>query len=157
MITAVLSVLVVVISLAVKLVGYTEQIIRNAQRKSTEGLSVSFNGLSLGSYGAYAWLGFLLHSWAICLAQGIGVPLVATIICQMIVYRRRMPERTGPEGDRRAAGSGRVVAISLAGAAMVVVLPRRLALPAGTPVLARLVDQGVLLRAGESREFEPNA
>lgn len=85
--TAVLSILVVVFSLASK-VSLADQIRMNTRRRSVEGLSMFFFATAILSYTAYVAYGAATRNWAIVAAQGPGAVLTLIVGVQWMLWRR---------------------------------------------------------------------
>lgn len=85
--TAVLSVLVIVFSLASK-VSLADQIRMNTRRRSVEGLSMFFFATAILSYSAYVAYGAVIHNWAIVAAQGPGAVLTLAVGLQWLWWKK---------------------------------------------------------------------
>lgn len=86
---AIVSVATVTVAVAVKVVGLPDQIRKNYQRKSTEGLSVPFFMLGLLSYALWMIYGFLKGDLIVAVGQGIGVVTMGIIAYQIWIYRSK--------------------------------------------------------------------
>lgn len=84
---AVVGVLTVVISVLVKILGGPDQIKKNYRRKSTEGLSTVFFGLSFVSYLLWTLYGVLKGDLVVVLGQGLGVLITGAVVYQIWIYR----------------------------------------------------------------------
>ena len=85
---SVVSVLTVISSLSIKLLGEPDQIRKNYARKSTLGLSPILYGLSLLSYALWTIHGILITDWTIIAAQSLGVLTSSIVLYQIWRYRR---------------------------------------------------------------------
>jgi uncharacterized protein with PQ loop repeat len=85
----IIGVLTTVLSIAVKVVGFPDQIKKNYKRKSTEGLSVSFYILSFLVYILWVLHGILQKDWVVTLGQGLGVVTTGMILYQVYIYRKQ--------------------------------------------------------------------
>lgn len=85
----IIGVLTTVLSIAVKVVGFPDQIKKNYKRKSTEGLSVSFYILSFLVYILWVLHGILQKDWVVTLGQGLGVITTGVILYQVYIYRKQ--------------------------------------------------------------------
>lgn len=84
----IIGVLTTVLSIAVKIVGFPDQIKKNYKRKSTEGLSVPFYVLSFLVYILWVLHGILQKDWVVALGQGLGVVTTGMILYQVYIYRK---------------------------------------------------------------------
>jgi uncharacterized protein with PQ loop repeat len=87
-ITAIVAVLTAAISIAVKVVGFPDQIRSNYRRKSTAGLSSWFIVTAFISYILWTVHGFQVHDKALIIGQGLGVLTTGVIVVQLVVYRK---------------------------------------------------------------------
>lgn len=83
----IVSVLTIVISILVKVLGGPDQIRKNYVRKSTKGLSSIFFSLSLVSYLLWTLYGVLKGDWVVVLGQGLGVLITGVVVYQIWIYR----------------------------------------------------------------------
>jgi len=86
---AIIGVLTVVMGILVKVIGFPDQIRKNHQRKSTEGLSDTLMIMSVVGYSLWVIHGFLQGDWVLILGQGLGVITSGIIVCQIILYRKK--------------------------------------------------------------------
>ncbi len=84
----IIGVLTTVLSILVKVVGFPDQIRRNYNRKSTEGLSISFHLLSFLVYILWTLHGILQKDLVVTLGQGLGIVTTGTILYQIYIYRK---------------------------------------------------------------------
>lgn len=84
----IIGVLTTVLSILVKVVGFPDQIKKNYERKSTEGLSVWFYILSFLVYILWTLHGFLQKDWVVIAGQGLGIITTGVILYQVYVYRK---------------------------------------------------------------------
>ncbi len=85
----IIGILTTVLSIAVKVVGFPDQIKKNYKRKSTEGLSVSFYILSFLVYILWVLHGILQKDWVVTFGQGLGVVTTGMILYQIYIYRKQ--------------------------------------------------------------------
>ena len=76
---AVLGTLTVIFSVLAKIIGLPDQIKKNHQRRSTEGLSLTFFGIGFISYILWTMYGIIQSDLVIVLGQGLGVLLIRLI------------------------------------------------------------------------------
>lgn len=79
----------IALSVLVKVVGFPDQIRKNYQRKSTEGVSTLFYILSFSVYILWTIHGVLQKDWVVILGQGLGIVTTGVVVCQIIIYRNR--------------------------------------------------------------------
>ncbi len=84
----VIGVLTLVIGILVKAVGLPDQIKKNYNRKSTEGLSTWFMALSCVSYSLWTFHGILQKDMVLVLGQGLGILTTGIILWQIFIYRK---------------------------------------------------------------------
>lgn len=86
----IVGVIVAGLSIASKLIGHPDQIRKNYQRKSTEGLSLTFFTFSFITYLFWAIYGALREDWVVLLAHGaLGCVTTGMVLWQFFVYRAR--------------------------------------------------------------------
>ncbi len=86
---AIIGVLTVTMGILVKIVGFPDQIRKNYQRKSTEGLSDTLMFMSVIGYSLWVIHGVLQGDWVLILGQGLGVIMSGIIVFQIIYYRKK--------------------------------------------------------------------
>lgn len=84
---AVLGFVTAAVSILVKIIGLPDQIRKNHNRKSTEGLSVPFFLLGFFAYFLWTLYGFLKEDWVVFFGQGIGMITMGIIAYQIWIYR----------------------------------------------------------------------
>jgi uncharacterized protein with PQ loop repeat len=85
----IIGLLTTVLSILIKVVGFPDQIRKNHQRKSTEGISSLFYILSFITYSLWTLHGFLQKDWVIILGQGLGIVTTGIIVYQIFLYRKK--------------------------------------------------------------------
>lgn len=85
----VIGFLTTALSILIKVVGFPDQIKKNYQRKSTEGLSTMFYIMSFVTYLLWTVHGILQRDWVVILGQGLGIVTTGIIVYQIFVYRRK--------------------------------------------------------------------
>jgi len=88
-IIVIIGVLTTIFSLLTKIVGFPDQIKKNHDRKSTEGISFWFFLLSFISYALWTTHGLLQNDWVVYLGQGLGVITTGAILAQIWIYRKK--------------------------------------------------------------------
>lgn len=83
----IIGILTTIFSLLTKLIGFPDQIKKNHQRKSTEGISFWFFLLSFISYVLWTTHGVLKNDWVVYLGQGLGVVTTGIILLQIWIYK----------------------------------------------------------------------
>ena len=68
---------------------YPDQIKKNHQRKSTEGISTLFYVMSFVTYIMWTLHGILQGDWVVILGQGLGIITTGIIVYQIILYRKK--------------------------------------------------------------------
>ncbi len=81
--------LTLIVGILVKIIGLPDQIRKNYNRKSTEGLSTSFMILSLAAYSLWTLHGILRKDIVLIVGQGLGIFTTGIIICQIFKYRKK--------------------------------------------------------------------
>jgi uncharacterized protein with PQ loop repeat len=84
----VVGILTLVIGILVKVIGLPDQIKKNYDRKSTEGLSTWFMILSCISYSLWTLHGILQKDMVLVLGQGLGILTTGIIIWQIFLYKK---------------------------------------------------------------------
>lgn len=87
-IALIIGLLTTVLSILVKVIGFPDQIRKNHQRRSTEGVSTLFYVLSFLVYMLWTIHGIFQKDWVIILGQGLGIITTGIVIYQIILYRR---------------------------------------------------------------------
>ena len=87
-ITVAVGFLTVALGVLVKLVGFPDQIRRNYQKKSTEGLSTAFVVLSFFAYVSWTLHGILIHDMVVVVGQGLGIITTGAILWQIYIYKK---------------------------------------------------------------------
>jgi uncharacterized protein with PQ loop repeat len=85
----VVSVLTVISDLVVKLVGIPDQIWQNFKRKSTEGVSFSYQLTGFIAYVLWTLHGLLIHDMTLVIGQFLGVVTTGIILFQYSLYGRK--------------------------------------------------------------------
>lgn len=80
--------LTVALSILIKVIGFPDQIRKNLQRKSTEGVSTTFYVLSFITYSLWTLHGFMQKDWVVILGQGLGIVTTGVIVYQIFHYRK---------------------------------------------------------------------
>lgn len=88
----IIGILTATLSLLTKLIGFPDQIRKNHQRKSTEGISAWFFLLSFVSYVLWTVHGILQDDWVVYMGQGLGVITTGIILWQILVYKAKKDE-----------------------------------------------------------------
>jgi uncharacterized protein with PQ loop repeat len=81
--------LTLIVGVLVKVIGLPDQIRKNYNRKSTEGLSTTFMILALLSYSLWTLHGILRNDIVLIIGQGLGIFTTSIIICQIYKYRKK--------------------------------------------------------------------
>lgn len=85
---SVISVLTLIASYAIKLIGFPEQIQKIRKTKSTDGLSKSIFITSFISFVLWVIYGLLKEDYTIVVAQGVGVIVGGVTLFYMWKYRK---------------------------------------------------------------------
>ena len=85
----VIGFLTTVLSILIKVVGFPDQIRKNYQRKSTEGLSTTFYIMSFVTYLLWTMHGVFQKDWVVILGQGLGIVTTGIIVYQIFRYRKK--------------------------------------------------------------------
>ncbi|MSU76429.1 hypothetical protein EXS54_03095 [Patescibacteria group bacterium] len=85
----IIALLTVTAGILVKLIGLPDQIRKNHQRQSTEGLSTAFILMTMVSYTLWTAHGLLENDWVVVIGQGFGIFVTAIIVYQIFKYRGR--------------------------------------------------------------------
>jgi len=85
----VIAFLTLVIGILVKIIGLPDQIKKNHNRKSTEGLSTWFITLSCVAYLLWTIHGVLQEDIVLVLGQGLGILTTGIILYQIFIYRKK--------------------------------------------------------------------
>lgn len=88
-IIVIVGILTVLLSLLTKVVGFPDQIRKNYNRRSTEGVSTVFFFISFLSYVLWTLHGILQGDPVVYLGQGLGVITTGIILWQVYLYRKR--------------------------------------------------------------------
>lgn len=86
---SVVGFLTLVVGILVKIIGLPDQIRKNYNRKSTEGLSTTFIILALASYSLWTLHGILRNDIVLIIGQGLGIFTTGIIIWQIFKYRKK--------------------------------------------------------------------
>ncbi|MCX6752238.1 MAG: PQ-loop repeat-containing protein [Candidatus Nomurabacteria bacterium] len=78
-----------VLTILVKIVGFPDQIKKNYQRKSTEGISTAFYVLSFITYIFWTIHGILQNDWVVYFGQGLGILTTGIIVFQIFFYHKK--------------------------------------------------------------------
>lgn len=90
----IVGVIVAVLSAASKVIGQPDQIRKNWQRKSTEGLSLALYTFSFVTYFFWAIYGALREDWVVFLAHGtLGCIVTGIVLWQFFVYRNNRSQK----------------------------------------------------------------
>jgi len=89
LITIIVGTLTTILSIVIKVVGFPDQIRKNFQRKSTEGVSTLFYVLSFITYLLWTFYGILRGDWVVFLAQGLGIVTTGVIVYQILIYKKK--------------------------------------------------------------------
>jgi MtN3 and saliva related transmembrane protein len=89
LITIIVGALTTILSIVIKVVGFPDQMRKNFQRKSTEGVSSMFYILSFVTYLLWTFYGILRGDWVVTLAQGLGIITTEAIVYQIFIYRKK--------------------------------------------------------------------
>ena len=81
--------LTLVVGILVKIIGLPDQIKKNYNRKSTEGLSTTFMILALISYSLWTLHGILRKDIVLIVGQGLGIFTTSIIVWQIFKYRKK--------------------------------------------------------------------
>jgi MtN3 and saliva related transmembrane protein len=85
----IVGVIVAALSAGSKIFGFPDQIRKTAQRKSTEGLSLTLYIISFTTYFFWAIYGALREDWVVFLAHGtLGCITTGIILWQFYMYRK---------------------------------------------------------------------
>ena len=79
-------------SIAFKVIGLPDQVLRLLRTKSSRGMSYLYHGVATVSYLSWAAYGWRTHDMVILLSQGWGIP--GSFIIFHLVLRYRLIERT---------------------------------------------------------------
>lgn len=86
----IVGIIVATLSIASKVFGAPDQFRKNHQRKSTEGLSLTFYAFSFTTYFFWAFYGALREDWVVFLAHGfLGCIVTGAILYQFFIYRKK--------------------------------------------------------------------
>lgn len=86
--TVMVGFLTVILGILVKLIGFPDQMRRNYQKKSTEGLSTAFIMLSFCAYVMWTLHGILINDIVVIVGQGLGIITTGAILWQIYIYRK---------------------------------------------------------------------
>ena len=81
--------LTLAVGILVKVIGLPDQIRKNYNRKSTEGLSTAFMILALLSYSLWTLHGILRNDIVLIIGQGLGIFTTGIIVWQIFKYRKK--------------------------------------------------------------------
>ncbi|MEK7503781.1 MAG: SemiSWEET family transporter [Patescibacteria group bacterium] len=88
-IALVVGLLTTTLSILVKVIGFPDQIRKNHQRKSTEGVSTLFYVLSFLVYILWTIHGMFQKDWVVILGQGLGIITTGVVVYQIIIYKKK--------------------------------------------------------------------
>lgn len=86
---AILGILTAVVSILVKVIGLPDQIRKNYNRKSTDGLSVWFFCLGFLAYFLWTVYGYFKGDWVVFFGQGVGMITMGIVAFQIWIYREK--------------------------------------------------------------------
>jgi uncharacterized protein with PQ loop repeat len=86
---SIVSILTLIASYSIKLIGFPEQIQKIRRTKSTDGLSKSIFITSFVSFVLWVIYGLLKEDYTIVFAQGIGVIVGGVTLFYMWKYRKK--------------------------------------------------------------------
>ena len=89
LITIIVGILTTVLSVAIKIVGFPDQMVKNFKRKSTEGVSTTFYVLSVITYIVWTLYGLLRNDWVVIVSQGLGIVTTGIIVYQILLYKKK--------------------------------------------------------------------
>lgn len=84
----IISILTLIASYAIKLIGFPAQIQKIRKSKSTDGVSKSLFITSFISFVLWTIYGFLKGDWVIVLAQGLGAVVGGVLLIYMWKYHK---------------------------------------------------------------------
>ena len=85
----IIAVLTVAFGVLAKVIGFPDQIRKNYQRKSTEGLSTLMILIGVIGYALWTIHGFIRNDWVLIIGQGLGVVTTGIILAQILWYGQR--------------------------------------------------------------------
>ena len=86
----VVGVIVAALSVLSKVLRVPDQIKKNFERKSTEGLSLLMYSITFTTYFFWTIYGALKNDWPVMLAQGaLGCIVTGVILWQFFLYRKK--------------------------------------------------------------------
>jgi len=85
----IIGLLTLIIGILVKVIGLPDQIRKNYNRKSTEGLSTAFMALAFISYFLWTLHGIMRKDIVLIVGQGLGILTTGIIIWQILIYRKK--------------------------------------------------------------------
>lgn len=83
----VIGFLTLVVGILVKVLGFPAQIKKNAERKSTEGLSTTMISLTFLAYVLWTVHGIIKNDTVLIYGQGVGIITSGIILLQIFKYR----------------------------------------------------------------------
>ncbi len=86
---AIIGILTTVVAVLVKVLGLPDQIRKNYNRKSPDGLSSPFIVLGFISYLLWTFYGALKSDLVLVIGQGVGVITMGIIVYQIYIYRKK--------------------------------------------------------------------
>lgn len=81
--------LTLTVGILVKIIGLPDQIRKNHNRKSTEGLSTAFISLAFISYLLWTLHGIMRQDMVLIIGQGLGILTTGIIVWQIFIYRKK--------------------------------------------------------------------
>ena len=84
-----IGILTVIFGILAKIVGFPDQIKKNYQRRSTEGLSTAMIVIGVIGYSLWTIHGVLQGDWVLIVGQGLGIVTTGIILIQIVLYRRK--------------------------------------------------------------------
>lgn len=85
----IIAVLTTIIGILVKIIGLPDQIRKNFNRKSTEGLSTAFMLMSFFAYMLWTLHGVFQKDLTLIIGQGLGIFTTGIILFQIYTYRKK--------------------------------------------------------------------
>jgi len=84
----VIGVLTTIMGVIVKVIGLPDQIRKNYQRRSTEGLSTTFMFMTFVAYALWTLHGVMRRDPVLIIGQGLGIVTSGIILWQIFIYRK---------------------------------------------------------------------
>ncbi len=86
---SIIGALTLIFGILVKVIGFPAQIKKNAERKSTEGLSTLMIVLTFFAYILWTAHGLIKKDMVLILGQGVGIITTGIILLQIIKYNKK--------------------------------------------------------------------